>query len=457
MHRKEASSVKILFATPLNLSNLAETSFPHLGIGYLASSLKLQYPNVEFKAVQSQPQYKDALTSWSPDIVCISAVSQYWNQAKQWALIAKQAQKPVIVGGIHISSLPGTLTQDMDVAVLGEGEYAFTQLISTYIESGKLQPEKVKSVIYHDNGSLIKSVEYPIFVNLDSLQFPDRTFQGICEHTSMFTSRGCPYRCSFCASTRYFSGKPRFFSADYVAEECHLLQLGYHVKRISFLDDLFIADKKRLEAIYELLGKRNLIGKLKFICNVRSNLVTDDLCRLLASMGVDTVGMGLESACPNTLAYLKGQGNITVEDHVKALELLAKYHITAHASFIIGSPHESREDILQTLHFIKDQQKRKQLSDFEVYVLMPFPATPVWDYATQRKLVSSDMNWDRLQYTIADFGPESIVLSEYLSYEELADLYQQFIRLRKIPRAKGMIIQGLKHPSKAIRYLAQRI
>jgi radical SAM superfamily enzyme YgiQ (UPF0313 family) len=103
---------------------------------------------------------------------------------------------------------------------------------------------------------------------------------------------------------------------------------------------------------------------------------------------------------------------------------------------------------MDTYRFIKEYR----IPDFEVYVLMPFPGTPVWDYAAQRGLVGSDMKWERLCYTVTDFGPQSIVLSEKLGYEELANLYRMFTALRVKGRRIGMVKQAIKHPMRAVGY-----
>lgn len=442
--------LRFLFVNPIDYKSLVETSFPHLGLGSLSACLKQAFPGLETMVVRGHLQ--EWIHNWHPDLVGITAVSQYWNEAKFHAQRCKQGGLPVIIGGVHATALPHTMTEDMDVAVLTEGEETIVELVRLF-QTGEFKPDslaKIPGIAYHDHGQIVKSAERPMLPDLDVLPFADRSILPHSDHTSMFTSRGCPWICRFCVSTRYWK-KMRFHSADRVAEEIHLL--SRHVNRISFLDDLFIADLKRLAAIVDLLGRRDVLGKLKYICNVRSNLVNDDLCHLLNMLGVDVVGIGMESACQKSLEYLKGRGNITVEDHANAVEILRKHHIEPHPSFIIGSPFESRADIMETYRFIRDYK----ITNFEVYVLLPFPATPVWDYAASRGLVSDDMNWDRLRWQITDFGQNSIVLSETLSYSDLSELYNMFVRRREWPRRKDMLLQGAKHPLRAVKYLFQRL
>ena len=122
----------------------------------------------------------------------------------------------------------------------------------------------------------------------------------------MFSSRGCPYRCRFCASSAYWD-KLRFFSADYVVNEIGVLVEDYKVKFITFYDDMFISNVKRLKEIADGLDREGLLGKVKFSCSCSAPNITDEVARILKEMNVVSVGMGLESGSDKTLTYLKGK------------------------------------------------------------------------------------------------------------------------------------------------------
>jgi len=91
----------------------------------------------------------------------------------------------------------------------------------------------------------------------------------------MFTSRGCPYSCVFCSSSAFWHGA-RFFSAEYVLDEIKELVAEYNTKYISLYDDLFIADKKRLKKIVQLIKKEKLDQEVSFGCLARANLVDEE-------------------------------------------------------------------------------------------------------------------------------------------------------------------------------------
>jgi radical SAM superfamily enzyme YgiQ (UPF0313 family) len=435
---------KIMFINAIDIAKEIETALPPLGLGYLASSLRKEFglDYIKFKIVDRDIEQE--MNKFKPDIIGITSVSQNYNRAIKYARIAKKYDLPVIIGGVHISALPSTLTNDMDAGVIGEGEETIIDLFNLFEEKGyfdKNELEKIDGICFRRNGKLIVTKKRKPVEPIDKIPMPARDLLTIKKCTYMFTSRGCYYRCTFCASSRFWD-KFRFFSAEYVVNEIKYLIKKYDVEEIGFWDDLFTADKKRVKQILEMLKKEDILGNVSFSCNVRSNLVNDEIVQLLKQMNVKSAGMGLESGSPITLEYLKGR-NINIKDHIKAIKTLRKYGIKPHTSFIIGSPKESREEILQTFRFIKENR----LDSFDVYILTPFPGTPVWNYAKARNLVSEDMNWDILNVNFGESQGNAIILSEKLTKDEIYKLFLLFTNEKR----KIMIKRALRNPLNLLR------
>jgi radical SAM superfamily enzyme YgiQ (UPF0313 family) len=167
-------------------------------------------------------------------------------------------------------------------------------------------------------------------------------------------------------------------------------------------------------------------------------VVKPHLAQLLKRMGVVSVGMGLESGDEETLNYLKG-GNISVEANRNAVNILKDAGIAANASFVIGSPRETREQAMRTYDFIKESR----LDLFDIYLLTPFPGTPIWDYARERGLVKDEMeDWSMLDVNVYREPDKAIALSEVMDKGELMSLYRKFRRLRLYRN----VMKTLGHP-----------
>ena len=431
------SGLRILFVDALNPRVEVESRYPSLGMGYLVSAVRKALPGaVEFKITGTG--VRDTAESFKPHIVGISSVSQNFNIAKEYAGYFTGKGIPVLMGGVHISALPGCLPQGVAAACLGESEETFVELIKAY-SGGGFTPEAlagIPGIAYREGGEIRLTAPRPQIPVLDSIALPARDLLDIGQHTYMFTSRGCPYRCTFCSSTRFWD-KLRFFSAEYVVDEIGLLVRDYGVRMISFFDDLFVANFKRLEEIAVLLEKRGLNGKVKYTCSCRANVVKPELAKLLKRIGVVSVGMGLESGDEETLKYLKG-GTVNVSHNFKAIEILKDAGIAANASFVIGSPNESREQSMRTYDFIR----KSRLDLFDVYLLTPYPGTPVWDYAKGRGLVSDEMDWSRLDVNVYREPGKAIILSETMDKKEILSLYKKFRRHRLYRN----FIKVLDHP-----------
>lgn len=421
--------IKILLVEAINPQEEIESRYPPLGLGYLASFLKKKLCPGQIKIKIIDRQFEKALCQFQPHLVGLRCVSQNYEQAQKYARLAFKAGLPVVLGGIHISCLPQSLIPEIGVAVLGEGEMTFLKLIKSFQRKGRFLPgelRKIKGLAFWDKGKLQINPPASLITNLDELPFPERKLLNIQPHTYMFTSRGCPFNCRFCASTRFWN-KLRFFSAEYVVAEIEELIKKYQIRFISFYDDLFLADLARGEKIVSLLSKKKLLGQVKFSCNCRADLVTDKVAQLMKRMGVKSVGLGLESGDEQILKFLKGP-RASVAQNQEAIETLHRYNILANASFVIGSPQETKKQILKTLNFIK----KSDLDFADTYLLTPFPGTPIWNHAEKRGLVNSKkMDWQRLNINFDQQPEKAIIPSEKLSRQRLYQLYKLFQKERR--------------------------
>ncbi len=437
--------LKILFVNAINPSVEAQNRYPVLGLGYLVSMLRKQLGKlVDCSIIEAN--VAETIKAWHPDILAISSVSQNYNLAKDYARLGKEAGLPVIIGGYHITEIPSTMTADMDVAVIGEGEYAICDLAIAFIEHRSLKAPAVRNVagiVYWEDGQQVFSAPREVIGkssrSLDEIPMPARDLMQIRPHANMLTSRGCPYTCEFCASTRFWPNI-RYCSAPYIIEEIKLLVRDYGVKYITFHDDLFIANVKRLRELHELVMKEGLPKQgIRFSCASSATRITEEMATLMKEMNFVSVSMGLESGNQEVLTRLKGPA-FKVEINSQAIHILRKHGIHPHASFIIGEKHETVENMMDTYNFIK----ANPISLVNLYVLTPLPGTPVWHDARARGLVSNDMDWNKLNISFEIGWKDVVLVSEAATREQIRTMYQKIRRLRLIKFARAVASDPLR-------------
>lgn len=405
-------------------SDIAESYFKPLGLGYIKSYLNIHLPETEVTIYENI----DQLIQAKPDCAGISASTENYAIALDYVEeIKKHLDCPIIIGGVHVSLLPESLPPGC-IGCIGEGEETVRELMEIFLRYGQFTDDQLKNI----NGiAFWDAVTKKLMVNpqrelirpLDSLPFPDRDALGVrgllfwrVETLYIFTSRGCPYDCRFCVSRIHWN-KYREFSAAYVISEMEHLIRNYHVKKIVIFDDLFIVNRKRLREIVEEFRARKF--DVEIFCAVRGNLVDDELCQLLRQMNVTEVTFGAESFSEPVLQALKC-GTVTVAQNKNTIELLNKYGISVNCSIIFNSPEQTAEDMIITWKTIFGYLREKKLHRVGFGLLRPYPGTYYWDLALERGIVSVDMNWTLFKH------PETMNLNNHVNREALSLLLDEW-------------------------------
>lgn len=406
-----------------------------LGLGYIASYLKkyLTYDNIIIK-LSGSGSYKD-IEKYSPDIVGFTSVTRDYNKIVSLASeVKRHLGIPTLLGGHHITPIPQTLPSVFDVAVLGEGEQTMLELMRLFLSTGELNPKElgeIRGIAFHQDGRVIINPSRELITSMEKIPFPARelfnmedftrpvydwSFFEPVRVTSVSSSRGCPYNCVYCSSAVFWK-KYRYFPAEYVVSEMQEVLEKYSVNGIMIADDLFIGSKERLRRIVKLIKDGGIDRRVKFWVNGRANLLDEEVCSLLKEMNVFHIGIGFESGSESVLKFLKS-GTVTVEQNKQALCLAKKYGFDVEGCFIVGSPGETKEDMMKTYNFIK----RSSIDSFGVQVMTPLPGTKIWEIAKERKLVSDMVNFDDLY----DFNP--------ITYIENYDRYKHFLMTDEVSR-----------------------
>lgn len=297
-------------------------------------------------------EIKSKIEEISPDVVGISMHTGTYKSVKNIAAVAKCVSRDiaVIVGGPHPTLDPeGTLHNDhnIDLAVRGEGEYTFLELIQ-----GK-DKENILGVSYKKGSRVINNPDRPFIEDLDSLPFPDR--EAVIDANkhdlaSIITGRGCPFFCSYCASPRLWSRKARFRSAENVILE--LTEIEDNIKNciLYFSDDTFTMDKERT---MKICGKMISAGlKIKWKCDTRVDALDAELINVMQMAGCVRIKIGVESGSDRILTKInKGLNKDVIR---KGVRLIKDQGVPITIYLMAGFPGETTEDLLETVKFAEE-------------------------------------------------------------------------------------------------------
>ena len=438
---------------------------PPIGLASLATYIREKTGFTDMRIIDRN--FEDPVKStieYNPDIIGVSAMTIYYTLAVKYATaVKKRLDVPVIIGGVHISTLPSSLKHCFDIAVIGEGEQTMLELFLLYKKRGRFEKKdlrKIHGIAFYDKGKLVITGKRKVIEPLDDVPIPDRRFlnkryyvkkklfakeyYGI--EDTLITSRGCPYRCTFCSTSAFWGSSVRFNSAERVVKEIRMCRELLNVDHINIVDDTFGVNKERLRKIVDGLKKAGLLGKISYSCLIRTSIVDDELLKILKDMNMVTLNFGFESGSDRVLRFLKNPPT-TVEQNKNALLKAKKYGFRVYGSFIIGSPTESIEEMRATLKFIEFAVKHK-IDYIFVFPLKPFPSTKIWEIAKQRGVVSEDMDFEKLGIFVEELYDknEPMLIDKTINMDEYKKIYAKAVSYSKKITAKMFFGYLIHHP-----------
>jgi radical SAM superfamily enzyme YgiQ (UPF0313 family) len=400
---------------------------PPLGILYIAAHLQestghnvsvldAQVEEIDYGGVESR------IRETSPDVVGITAMTLTLLDVIKTIETVKRVDGNirVVLGGPHVHLFPEETIDlpGVDYLVLGEGEYTFKELLDCIGDRIKLRA--LKGIVFKDGAAIINTGFRDLIENLDVLPFPARHLVPYSKYsslmakripiTTMFTSRGCPYQCTFC-DRPHLGKRFRARSAGNVVDEMQeCTRLG--IQEFLIYDDTFTVNKRRVvEICDEIISRKLDIG---WDIRARINNMDAELLMKLKSANCERIHYGVEAGTDNILKVLnKG---ITVEQTRKVFRETKRTGISTLAYFMLGSPGETLRDIKKTIKVMKELDP-----DFaHITVLTPFPGTRIYRDALDRGIIKSDVWREFAKSPRNDFIPPH--WGEHFSKEELNNL-----------------------------------
>jgi anaerobic magnesium-protoporphyrin IX monomethyl ester cyclase len=352
-----------------------------IGIAYLTAVLEKSGYNVtviDCPALGIDHENLGAkIATIEPSVVGITSVTPMIQSALLAAHVAKEKcpNAIVILGGPHVTFMDKQIlseNSEVDVVVRGEGEQTLLELMRHVSNFGDLH--EIAGITFRNNGRIIRTPNRPFIQNLDELprpayeHFPLRKYRLFGKAVlPIMTSRGCPFQCSYCVSSRMNGIRFRARSPKNVVDELEWLRDTHGADAFSFYDDAFTLDIARACEICEEIKNRN-IG-LPWDCQTRVDQITKEVLAKMREANCQLVSFGVESGNQKILNAVKKR--TTIEQNERAIRWAKEAGLPVAMSVIIGYPGETTDTLKQTLDFI-----RRTEPDY-VYLCLatPYPGT----------------------------------------------------------------------------------
>jgi radical SAM superfamily enzyme YgiQ (UPF0313 family) len=437
---------------------------PPLGILYIASMVRQKTAwDVEFIDCAAErllpEQIRARIERSEPDAIGVTVTTHQLIDCVEIARIAKESDPKikVIFGGPHVHIYPDETIQNehVDFVLTGEAEFSIVDLIKSWDE--KTSFSAVPGLYFKGPGGVMSGPAPSVINDLDNLPFPDRAISNYRLYTSplakkeivtsMITSRGCPYNCTYCNRPN-MGRRFRARSAKNVVDEMQECA-GLGIKHIKVYDDTFTIDKKRVLEICDEITRRQI--DITWDIRAHVNTVDPDILRRLKQSGCTLICYGVESGSDIMLKRIRK--DIKTDRVSEVFKMTRKAHIQTLAYFMLGLPGETREQMLETIMF----SKKIKPNYCHFTLLVPFPATPVYSEGLEKGVLSGDYWKEFAKSPKREFRPEvwvenvsraemeKLLLKAYMGfYMRFSYIIKQILDVRSFGEFKRKFLAGLR-------------
>jgi radical SAM superfamily enzyme YgiQ (UPF0313 family) len=367
-------------------------SLPSLGLLTLAALTPKKF-DIEYHEIADLKKLGELPTHF--DLVAISTFTAQLKEAYRVADHFRAQGILVVMGGITVSSLPEEAREHCNSVVIGEGEPLWPEVLRDF-ENGCLKPFYAQSPPGQFD---LAEAPMPRFDLLDPAKYNRLTVQ---------TSRGCPHRCEFCASSILLTPRYKVKPVEKVIAEIREIKKIWARPFIEFADDNSFVHREHYKKLLRELAKE----KVRWFTEADVRVAEDDeLLGLMRDSGCQQVLIGLESPRGNSLEgmELKNNWKARQQDFYKtAIEKIQSYGITVNGCFILGLDSHTPKVFDDVFHFVRDSG----LYEVQVTFLTAFPGTPLYHRLKQEGRIIRDKAWELCTLFDINFRPKNMSVAE---------------------------------------------
>ncbi|MFH1606036.1 MAG: radical SAM protein [Nanoarchaeota archaeon] len=421
--------------------------YPPTGLAYIASYLEQQNHEVKILDLSVEQinlnKLKQFIDSFKPEIIGLTAVTP--NILRAYNIINNLKKEfpniYFVIGGPHATALPNESLLHADFVVRGEGEETFSKIVEAIEQKKKLST--IKGISFKNKNKIIHNPNRPLIKNIDTIPHPSWHLLDIKKYdyfgtrkkpvANIFTSRGCPYKCSFC-NKNIFGYNIRLRSNKNILEEIDLLVNNFGVKEIHISDDMFNINRKKTIDLFKEVKIRKYDVAFFPQNGLRVDSINKELLDTLWNAGFYGLTFGVESGDQEILN--KNNKGTKLTQIRKAFEMAKKYDFVTWGFFLLGLMGETKESIMKTINFAIELDP--DIAKFSIIV--PYPGTQT--YETYKNRIKT-ANWNEYGlWRKPVFEPENMTSEELWKLYSLATK-KFYLRPKKILNfAKDLI----KHP-----------
>jgi anaerobic magnesium-protoporphyrin IX monomethyl ester cyclase len=423
--------------------------FP-LGLGYLAAVLKQKGYEVSIldcliegfelgeRVCGDKLRYGllddeivERIAAFQPDLVGVSAIFSAKDfDAKNVCRLAKQVfpEVPTVLGGPHAGAAHREIMANeraVDFVIIGEGEESFPAFLES-LQSGE-GFGGIDGLGYRERGLVCTNKKTQYIQDLDLIPFPARDLADMeryfrlglahdrCRYrpfTQMITSRGCPFKCTFCALGNHWGPVQRWRSVANVLAEIDVLVSDYGVREIHFEDDNFTANKSRALGIFQGLQEREYKIAWTVPTGMAVASLDEELLAKMAASGCYSVTLAIESGNQGVLTKLMRKP-VNLKKVPALVEAIRTQGMLAKGFFMLGYPGETKDTIRQTVDFARSLE----LDWAFFFITTPLPYTEMYEMALRESYIEQ-----------GDFNPLTSMHESMIKTTEFDKVYINNVR-----------------------------
>ncbi len=361
---------------------------------------------------------EERIRRFKPDLVGVSCI--FSSQFRNVAEIVKRAKHldpgtVTVTGGTHPTFLPELCMKkcpELDMIATGEGEFTMLELVKA--SRDREGPGDVAGLMWRRDGEVVMNQARPPHQDIDGIPFPARDlfplelYHRISEpmglvykrrpFMNLITSRGCPYRCTFCSSTRFWGNRYRKRSPGNVLREMERLYNDMGIREFKFFDDNLTVDMDRAKTIFRGMIELGIDVTWNTPNGIHVVSLDEEMLELMKRSGGYELTLAVESGDQEVLRDIIKKPT-RLDQVEEAAKRIRKKGFGSYGFFIIGFPGETREQIKHTLDF----SRRLDLDRISTFIFNPLPGTPLFDECLEKGYVGLDDVAEEVDYFEARF------------------------------------------------------